>query len=143
MKIFIAGVMQGNKKTHDIHDQSYRERFIKILKSKLGNVEIIDPDKTDPNRLSYTHEQASEMFFRYCSVVSEVDLVISYLPEASMGSAVEMWEAYHAKVPIITISPLKHNWVIKLLSSRVVESIEEFEQALEEGLLESLPTKDR
>ena len=66
------------------------------------------------------------MFFKYCNIASKVDLLIAYIPEASMGSAIEMWMAHANNVPIITISPMKSNWVIKLMSSIIYSDIEEF-----------------
>ncbi len=131
MKVFIAGVMQGNRRDNKIYPQDYR----KVIKSKLlglyhGEIEIIDPDETDPSRLTYNLNQAKDMFIKYTEIAGKVDLLISFLPEASMGSAIEMWSAYNSKTPIITISPLKSNWVIKLLSTVVYSSLEEFNQKL-------------
>lgn len=126
IKVFIAGVMQGNKKVHGIRSQSYRTSIAEHFDNLKIGANIIDPDKTDPNRLKYNNIQAGEMFFRYCKIAGNVDLLISYLPEASMGSAVEMWMAYESGIPIITISPLSHNWVVKLLSTMVYPDLETF-----------------
>src|SRR5260221_13659130 len=129
MKVFIAGVMQGNKKEHGIYAQDYRTQITNHLKKIFLEVEVIDPDKTDPDRLSYNDDQAAEMFFQYCQLAGQVDLLISYIPEASMGSAVEMWEAHNAGVPLVTISPLNHNWVVRLLSEKLYPDLETFEQS--------------
>lgn len=126
MKVFIAGVMQGNRKDDKIYSQDYRTIITQKLLSIEKETDVVDPDKTDPERLSYTHEQAADMFFRYSFMAGEVDLLVSYIPEASMGSAVEMWEAWKNKVPVVTISSMKLNWVVKLLSDKVYTSIEEF-----------------
>jgi len=138
MKVFIAGVMQGNRSDQNICSQDYRSEITTILGRHFANIEVVDPDKTDPERLTYTSEQAAEMFFNYCRIAGEVDLLISFLPEASMGSACEMWQAYHSDVPIITISPLIHNWVIKLLSKKVYASMEAFEIASSIGEIRTL-----
>jgi hypothetical protein len=126
VKVFIAGVMQGNRKDNSIHPQEYRSIITEKLLGIFEDVEVIDPNLTDPNRLAYTREQANNMFMKYCHIASEVDLLISFLPEASMGSAIEMWIAYQNNVPIITISPMKTNWVIKLLSKVVYRNLKEF-----------------
>ena len=133
MKILLAGVMQGNRRDGNIYSQNYRQEITAILSRHFTDVEVIDPDKTDPERLTYSHEQAAKMFFKYCKIAGEVDLVISFLPEASMGSACEMWQAHSNNIPIITISPLIHNWVVKLLSQKIYTSIEEFEIACTTG----------
>jgi len=54
------------------------------------------------------------------------DIVIAYLPEASMGTALEMVRAYDNGVPILTISPMAKNWFIKALSARVFPTLEAF-----------------
>lgn len=135
MKVFIAGVMQGNRKDAKIHSQNYRKEIIEILTRLNTSLEVVDPDIIDPDRFNYTDEQGAEMFFRYNFMVKNVDLLISYVPEASMGTAIEMWEAWKNKIPVITISPLTYNWAVKLLSSKIYPSIEEFAKAFREGEL--------
>ena len=138
MKIFIAGVMQGNKREYAIHSQGYREQIAKHLQQIIPDVEIIDPDKTDPERLTYNDQDAANMFFKYCNMAGNVDLLISYIPEASMGSAIEMWVAYNAGIPIVSISPLSHNWVIKLLSKHVYSDLNNFKQKFNFQVLNEL-----
>ena len=138
MKVFIAGVMQGNRKDKKIYSQDYRITITQKLSRLVKDVEVIDPDITDPDRLTYTHQQAKEMFFKYCKIAGQANLLIAYIPEASMGSAIEMWMAYGARIPIITISPLESNWVVKLLSSLVYSNLEEFCEKLDEKKLREL-----
>ncbi len=138
MKVFIAGVMQGNRKDSNIHSQEYRSIITNKLSGIFENVEVVDPDLTDPDRLTYTHEQARDMFMKYCHIAGEVDLLISFLPEASMGSAVEMWMAHQNNVPIITISPMKANWVVKLLSKVVYTDLEEFLNTFDAKVVDTL-----
>lgn len=78
------------------------------------------------------------MFFKYCRIAAEADLLIAYIPEASMGSAVEMWMAYQARIPIVTISSMKSNWVIKLLSNEIYETLEEFVEHFDSKMLKKL-----
>lgn len=132
MKVFIAGVMQGNRKDGKIHSQNYRKEIIKVLSRLKINLEVVDPDMTGPD---------AEVFFRTNTIVGKVNLVIAYVPEASMGTAVEMWEAWKNKIPIITISPLKYNWVIKLLSSKVYSTVADFAKGVEAGELASYQLK--
>ncbi|MBP9847648.1 MAG: hypothetical protein KBD43_16455 [Saprospiraceae bacterium] len=126
MKLFIAGVMQGNRNDNNIYSQDYRKTITKKVSDLFENVQVVDPDLTDPDRLMYTHEQAKNMFMKYCKVAGEVDLLVSFIPEASMGSAIEMWMAHQNNIPIVTISPMKSNWVVKLLSDVIYEDIQEF-----------------
>jgi len=135
MKIFIAGVMQGNRKNTKIHSQNYRKEIIRILTKLETTLEVIDPHITDPDRLIYNDEQAAEIFFRNNFMIRDMDLVIAYVSEASMGTAIEMWEAWKNKIPIITISPLKYHWTVKLLSSKIYSTIAEFAKGAREGEL--------
>ena len=78
------------------------------------------------------------MFFNYCEIAGKVDLLIAYIPEASMGTAIEIWVAYKAGIPILTISRLKSNWVVKLLSTRVYENINDFCDKLDMKILNKI-----
>lgn len=134
MKVFIAGIMQGSRNDKKIFTQNYRTRIIEMIRQKYGqDIEFIDPDATDPDRLSYNTSQAKKMFIKYCHIAGIVDLLISYIPKASMGSAIEMWSAYSNNVPIVTISPLEHNWVVKSLSNEIFSSITEFKRQIKLG----------
>ena len=63
----------------------------------------------------------------------EVDVLLAFVPEASMGTAIEMWEAYQHGAAVITISPLEHNWAVKFLSHALYVDMPAFEAALENG----------
>jgi hypothetical protein len=54
------------------------------------------------------------------------DLLIAYVPTASMGTALEMYVAHERGVPVVTISPLAENWVVRALSRRVYRDLGEF-----------------
>lgn len=56
----------------------------------------------------------------------ESDLLIAYLPSASMGTAIEIWNAFNSNKPVIVISPLNLNWVIRFCADKICESIEDF-----------------
>jgi hypothetical protein len=54
--------------------------------------------------------------------------MIAYLPQASLGTAIEMNRAYERNIPIISISPMTTNWVIRLLTERNFETVDAFEK---------------
>ncbi len=60
-------------------------------------------------------------------------MLVAFVPEASMGTAIEMWEAYQHRAAVITISPLKHNWAVKFLSHALYADLAAFELALQSG----------
>ena len=139
MRFFIAGIMQGSLAEASIHDQSYRVVIGAAIKARFPEAEIIDPLELHPDGgLNYGPEEAKRTLLEMAAEAALADVLIAYLPEASMGTAVEMWEAYRAGKPVLTISPLAENWVIKFLSTRVFPSLAAFESFVAEGELEKL-----
>ena len=131
--------MQGSRAGVDIHDQSYRVAIKSAIKARFTQAEVIDPIELHPDAgLSYGPEEARRVLLELAEEAARADVLIAYLPEASMGTAVEMWQAYRAGKLILTISPLAENWVVKFLSTRVFPSLEAFESFMAEGELEKL-----
>jgi nucleoside 2-deoxyribosyltransferase len=87
---------------------------------------VIDPLVLHPNSVEYDDEAAQETLFALVTLASSCDLVIAYVPQASMGTALEMNAAYEKGVPVIAISPLRENWVIRAVATRVFPDLEEF-----------------
>jgi hypothetical protein len=135
MQIFIAGIMQGSHAKAAIHNQDYRERIDSLLKTAFPEAEIYDPRANHKESLQYKAETGREVFFRHNFMCREVDVLLAYVPEASMGTAIEMWEAYQHGAAVITISPLVHNWAVKFLSHVLYADINEFENAVANGTL--------
>ena len=63
----------------------------------------------------------------------EIDVLVAFVPEASMGTAIEMWEAHQHGAAVITISPLRHNWAVKFLSHAIYADLAAFEAAVRSG----------
>lgn len=137
VRVFIAGVMQGSRFNNSVSGQGYRQSLARVLQENLEEIEIVDPWKVCPHSDVNNAEQARATFTDMSVLAGEVDAVVAYLPEASMGTAVEMWEAYHAGVPIFSISPMRENWVIKLFSSQVFPTLEAFTTFVVNGGLAS------
>lgn len=131
--------MQGSRADIGIHDQSYRVAIGEAIKARFAEAEIIDPIEMHPEGgLNYGPEEAKRTLLELAEEAARADVLIAYLPEASMGTAVEMWQAYRAGKPILTISPLAENWVVRFLSTRVFPSLGAFESFVAEGELEKL-----
>jgi hypothetical protein len=139
LRFFVAGIMQGSLAEEGIHDQSYRVAIGSAIKTRFAEAEIIDPIELHPDAgLNYGPEEAKRVLLELAEEAARADVLIAYVPEASMGTAVEMWQAYRAGKPIFTISPLAENWVIRFLSTRVFPSLGDFESFVAEGELEKL-----
>lgn len=128
--IFIAGIIQGSKKGKVLHNQGYRKELKRILKIYFPEAKIIDPVAVHPESVYYTYETGKKVFYNSIKEALSSDLLVTYLPEASMGTAIEMWKCHRKKVPVWTISPLKENWVVKFLSEKVFSSLKELESYL-------------
>ena len=73
----------------------------------------------------------------------QFDVLIAYVPEASMGTAIEMWEAHANARFVITITPLIHNWVVQITSNRVYENTSAFVESLPSGEIDKLIEQER
>jgi len=138
MRAFICGIIQGSISHFAVHEQSYRKRLRELLRAHLPEAEIYCPASLHPDSLHYEDPKAFRVFEESVEAAKRSDLLIAYLPEASMGSAIEMWEARKAGVKIVTVTSLEHNWVVKYASDLVVRSIEDLERALEDGTIAGL-----
>ncbi|HLG30426.1 MAG TPA: hypothetical protein VI387_09470 [Candidatus Brocadiales bacterium] len=138
VSFFIAGIIQGSIADKGIHNQDYRIKLRTLLKKHFPNGHVYCPFDNHPNSLNYGTKKSKSVFFDLMRRASEATVLIAFLPEASMGTAIEMWEAYHKKKVIISISPLKDNWAVKFLSTAVFDDIPAFERAIESGELRKI-----
>jgi hypothetical protein len=106
------------------------------LAEHFPQAEVYDPLADHSNSLDYDDERGRRVFFFHNRLCREVDVVLAFVPEASMGTAIEMWEAHRHGRMVIAVSPLKHNWAVKFLSSLVYSDVEELEAALASGEVE-------
>jgi hypothetical protein len=106
-----------------------------MLEAHLPGAAIYDPLADHRNSLDYDDDLARRVFLHHNRLCREVDVVLAFVPEASMGTAIEMWEAHQCGRVVMTISPLKHNWAVKFLSDLLYADIVEFEEELTSGRL--------
>ena len=138
MKFFLAGIMQGSHAGEVLHEQDYRERLKRVIAEHFQNAKIYDPLADHGESLEYDDATGRDVFYRHNRMCREVDVVVAFVPEASMGTAIEMWEAHeHGRGVVVTISPLTHNWAVKYCSHIVYSSLNEFEAAAQSGEFES------
>jgi hypothetical protein len=139
MKIFIAGIMQGSKIGLELHSQDYRKQLKSALTRAFPNSTIYDPFESNRNSLYYTPEMGKKVFLthnRMCG--TEIDVLIAFVPEASMGTSIEIWEAWKNGAVVLTISPLSSNWAVKFLSDAIYPNLESFLQQLGSGEISRL-----
>jgi hypothetical protein len=144
MKFYLAGVMRGSETdSKTFVNQNYRSTLKKLIEEYFPNSEIYDPlgqcDIKKSN--SNTFQESRKVYFEEAAEVKNCDVLIAFLPEASMGVAIEMWQAYFHNVYIITISKMIENWTIKFLSDLVVGDLYQFDFLLNDGTIQSLHTQ--
>ncbi len=133
MRFFIAGIMQGSHTANHMHDQDYRQRIAQLLEEHFPGAEIYDPLAKHKTSLDYDKLTGRDVFFRHNLMCREVDVLLAFIPEASMGTAIEMWEAHRHGAAVLTISPMIHNWAVKFLSHGLYADEAEFITALGNG----------
>jgi uncharacterized protein (TIGR02246 family) len=126
MKIYISGVMQGSIKGHGIQQQGYRQVISDAIKMRHPDAEIYDPFSVFPNSVAFDDQKATQTLFAMANEAACSDILIAYLPEASMGTALEMIRAYDKGKIIISISSLEKNWFVRAVSTKIFVSLEGF-----------------
>ena len=135
MHIFLAGIMQGSHRGLELHDQGYRGRLVELLEAHLPAAKVYDPLAGHGESLEYHDDRARQVFYGHLEMCRDTDLLLAFVPEASMGTAMEMWEAWRSGRTVIAISPLTHNWAVKFCSHAVYGDIESLEHDLVTGVL--------
>ena len=133
MRVFQAGIMQGSHRGAILHAQDYRGHLKQLVLRHLPQSEVYDPLADHSDSVNYDEETGRSVFYRHNRMCGEVDVVLAFVPEASMGTAIEMWEAYRNGRAVIAISPLEHNWSVKYCSHAVYPDVRSFEAALTSG----------
>lgn len=142
MRIFIAGIMQGSREGQGICEQDYRQAITEAILVRHPAVEIVDPFVLHPSSVDYDCDDGRRTLLDMADLAAESDLLVAYAPEASMGTAIEMWQAYQAGVPVLTISPMAENWVVKFLSARVFPTMADFTAFVNDGDLDEFMDVD-
>jgi hypothetical protein len=130
MRVFIGGVMQASIHGKGIVDQGYRQQISQAIRARWPEVEVVDPFSLHPNSVDYDDASARATLFAMVDLAAASDLVVAYVPAASMGTALEMYAAYQRGVPVVTVSPLATNWVVIALSARVYSDLAAFLAAI-------------
>eukprot|EP00438_Fugacium_kawagutii_P012282 Skav236749 [mRNA] locus=scaffold2899:132158:133714:- [translate_table: standard] len=144
-RYFISGVMLGSKQKlekaeADLVPQVYRKQIAEVIRKEDPHAVIVDPldaVKSRAQRMGQTFddinlsdEAVRDAFTEVVESVKGCDVIVSHLPEASMGSAVELWEARKANLQIFTISPMKDNWTIRSVTDHNFVDLADFTRNL-------------
>ncbi|MEN6449042.1 MAG: hypothetical protein ABFC96_01000 [Thermoguttaceae bacterium] len=133
MRFFLAGIMQGSHLESRVHGQEYRSEIARLLHEHFPEAEIYDPRAEHSESLSYEEAEGRRVFFGHNRMCRDIDVLVAYVPQASMGTAIEMWEAHQHGAAVLTISPLRLNWTVQFLSHAVYADLNAFDAAIRNG----------
>ncbi len=133
MRFFIAGIMQGSHADTELHGQDYRDELKSLLREHFPSADIYDPFSDHQQSVAYDDLQGREVFRYHNRLCREVDVIVAFAPQASMGTAIEMWEGHQNGTVVLTISPMTHNWVIRFCSHGIFPDLPAFQAALQAG----------
>lgn len=132
-RVFLAGIIQGSNKDKAIHSQDYRAKIKSIIREVYPEAAIYDPLEGHLQSVDYDDEKGKETFSNSLAEIDNCDLMIAYLPVASLGTAIEIWESYRRGIPVWTITGMKTNWVVRFCSEEIFEDIESFADYMEKS----------
>ena len=143
MKVFLAGIIQGSIRAARIHSQDWREPIRAALARHCADAEVYCHYDAHPNSIEYDLDGIVQTLADGNQRAAEADAVVCWLPEASMGTAVEMYVAANNGVVVLAITPMTANWVIRAYSDRIFPDVAAFEGFLGGGGLEELVRRKR
>lgn len=138
MQVFLAGIIQGSLVEADIHGQDWREPIRRAFRRHAPQADIYCHYTEHPESITYDLPEIRTTLADGNRRAGACDVLVAYLPSASMGTAIEMHEAVRGGAVVLTITPMTANWVVRAYSDRVFPSIEAFEAFLADGELPRL-----
>ena len=138
MRIFLAGIIQGSLVEPTINSQLWREPIKNALARHLPEAEVYCHYAQHPNSITYDLPEIRSTLSDGIERAGNCDLLVAYVPSASMGTAIEMYEAYRGGAAVVAVTPLAANWIIRAYSHHVVADIAAFEAFAASGQLERL-----
>jgi hypothetical protein len=141
MRVFLAGIMQGSLVEPKIVDQRWREAIKASLARHVPDADVYCHFEAHPESVGYDYPRIIQTLHDGFRKAAECDVLVAYLPSASMGTAIEMYEAARGGAVVLTISPLAANWVVLACSDMVFPGAEAFDEFLKSGQLSELLAK--
>lgn len=165
LSFFLAGTMQGSRPGAQQISQSYRALLTEVIRRHRPNAEVLCPLEQLAQRLgaeqgvirdshaalaSLTRVRRADFakpllsltqtFVSLSQAAGAVDVLIAYLPdhEASMGTAIEMWNAFSNGVTVIAITPMRQNLAVMSTSDVILPDIAALDALFSEGFFDTI-----
>lgn len=143
MNVFLAGIIQGSIPHAAIHSQDWREPIKAALARHCAQARVYCHFEAHPNSITYEQSRIVETLEDGNRRAAEADVVIAWLPQASMGTAIEMYVAARAGAVVVAITPMAANWVIRTYADAILPDLDAFERFLAAGQLETIRARKR
>ena len=127
MKVFLAGIIQGSIAEPRIHDQLWREPIKLAIARHVKDADVYCHYTRHPASIAYELPDIRATLDEGIAAAAQCDLLVAYVPSASMGTAIEMYEAYRAGAVVLAITPLAANWIVRAYSHRRLPDVAAFE----------------
>ena len=137
-EIFLAGIIQGSIVEAEVHPQDYRPAIREMIERHVPGAQVCDPVANYPNSLTFDDAKSERVFFHLMHLAAKIPVLLAFIPEASMGTAIEMWQARRAGRRVIAGTPLKNNYVIRSLADVILADLGELETFIRNGRLREL-----
>ncbi len=138
MKVFLAGIMQGSLTELAIVPQDWRAAIREVFQRRCPAAEVYCHYEANPHSVEYDLPEIIETLEAGNRLAAESDVVVCWLPEASMGTAVEMLCAARGGAVVLTVTPMAANWVVRAYSDAILADMDALEKFLEGEALEKL-----
>jgi len=138
MRVFLAGIMQGSLTELGIVPQDWRAAIREVFQRRRPSAEAYCHFAAHPDSVGYDLPDIVETLEAGNRLAAESDVVVCWLPEASMGTAVEMLCAARGGAVVLTITPMAANWVVRAYSDAILADMDALEAFLEDDALEKL-----
>lgn len=156
-RVFVAGTIQGANRGVAVEDQGYRQAIPAMVRGVYPDAEFFDPSAAvrtslaDPDLVAMVTRIAGdapsiirtddlppqindlrEMFHQMTREVQNCDLCIAYLPDRipSMGTAMEMYAARLAEVPVVAVTAMVENLAIVAVADWIVQDLDSLREWL-------------
>ncbi|MCD4656478.1 MAG: hypothetical protein K8S87_02925 [Planctomycetes bacterium] len=132
IKIFVSGIVHGSRE-NDVYPQCYRKRIVDVIEKSWQSAIVICPTIVNSKSLTESVTETAKAFEQQLSLLKKSNIVVAYIPEASMGTAIEIYNASMRGKYVVTITPLISNRMIRMFSHDIYDSVDSFEHACEIG----------
>jgi hypothetical protein len=169
LSFFLAGTMQGSRPGADQVSQAYRALLSDVIRRHCPEADILCPldklqgllaSQSEAVRASHAAlaglpvvrradfdaplTSLARAFDSLSRAAGTVDVLIAYLPdhEASMGTAIEMWNAFVQGATVVAVTPMRQNLAVLSTSNVIVPSIDELEVLFQDGFLHHITPRE-